>query len=390
MTQPYMINTRRRISPWGFFGLTYGLSWLLRIRAAMAGIVWGCLAILFAACTRATIPATAPTVPPTVAAVVPPTTLPTVPPSMTGLTSDQARTLASLEQADPYPLYTMHYYGAYTRTATAAPYSTAPAWGCSLFAALGDPDNRLYGRNFDWDYSPALLLFTTPPDGYASVSMVDIAYLDFTGAAAKTLLDLPLAERQALLNAPFLPFDGMNARGLAIGMAAVPPSDVRPDPQKETRGSLGIIREMLDHAATVDQAVTILQSYTIDFEGGPPLHYLIADATGRAALVEFYQGETVVTPNTADWHLATNFLCAAVESTAGECWRYDALNARLTAAQGRLTPPDALSLLRQVAQNGTQWSIVYGISTGEIAVAINRAYDVPHTFRLDMTDIQRR
>jgi Flp pilus assembly protein TadD len=31
-----------------------------------------------------------------------------------------------------------------------------------------------YGRNFDWDFSPALLLFTNPPDGYASVSRGDL------------------------------------------------------------------------------------------------------------------------------------------------------------------------------------------------------------------------
>lgn len=337
------------------------------------GIILGCLTILLAACARAAVPTIAPTVPAT------------APPTVDGLTDDQARTLASLEQVAPYPLYTMRYYGAYTR-ATAA---SSVAWGCSLFVALGDPDNRLYGRNFDWEYSPALLLFTAPPDGYASVSMVDIAYLGFAGAAAKTLLDLPLAERKALLDAPLLPFDGMNAHGLAIGMAAVPSGDMRPDPQKETRGSLGIIREMLDHAATVDEAVAILQSYTIDFEGGPPLHYLIADATGHAALVEFYRGEIVVAPNTADWHLATNFIRAAVASTEGECWRYDTLNARLTAAQGRLTPPDALALLKQVAQESTQWSIVYGISTGNVTVALHRAYGASHTFHLDMNDAKR-
>ena len=56
-----------------------------------------------------------------------------------------------------------------------------PPGRCSLFAALGDPENRLFGRNFDWRYSPALLLFTDRPagGGYASVSMVDIAYLGF-------------------------------------------------------------------------------------------------------------------------------------------------------------------------------------------------------------------
>jgi len=52
--------------------------------------------------------------------------------------------------------------------------------------------------------------------------MVDIAYLGFEGSKAGALTNLPLVERRALLDAPSLPFDGMNERGLAIGMAAVP------------------------------------------------------------------------------------------------------------------------------------------------------------------------
>ena len=39
----------------------------------------------------------------------------------------------------------------------------------------------LLGRNFDWYEHPALILFTDPPDGYASVSMVDISYLGVKG-----------------------------------------------------------------------------------------------------------------------------------------------------------------------------------------------------------------
>ena len=42
-----------------------------------------------------------------------------------------------------------------------------------------------YGRNFDWEFSPALLLFTDPPDGYASVSMVDLTFLGISPAASK-------------------------------------------------------------------------------------------------------------------------------------------------------------------------------------------------------------
>jgi len=315
-----------------------------------------------------------------------------------GLSNEEAATLSSLEQVDGYPLYTMRYYGAYDQRVSSAEGvrwsvsadlpnpNLAPlpsAWACSLFAALGDADNVLYGRNFDWEYSPAVLLFTDPPDGYASVSMVDIAYLGFEGARAGTLTDLPLIERRALLDAPFLPFDGMNERGLAIGMAAVPPGQMRPDPDKETIGSLMVIRVMLDQASTVDEAVAILQAYNVDMEGGPPIHYLIAAPSGRSVLVEFYQGEMVVIPNETPWHLATNFLRASVgESAEGTCWRYDRISQRLTEAEGRITTQDAIDLLAEVSQEGTQWSVVYGMNTGDVNVTMGRQYDSPHTFHL--------
>jgi Tol biopolymer transport system component len=302
----------------------------------------------------------------------------------------EAATLSSLERVDDYPLYTMHYYGDYSQSAMAIgdgrvelAFST-PDWACSLFAALGDTDNMLYGRNFDWQYSPALLLFTDPPDGYASVSMVDIEYLVGADVAGR-LTDLPLEERRALLDAPFWPFDGMNEHGLVIGMAAVPPGDVPPDPNKETIDSLGVMREVLDQARDTDEAVAILQSYNINMGGGPPLHYLVTDPSGHSILVEFYQGETVLIPNPDDepWHQATNFLRSSVgESAVGECWRYDRISERLVEVKGRLTASGAMDLLSEVSQEGTQWSIVYGLSTGDVTVTMGRAYDNQHTFHL--------
>jgi hypothetical protein len=242
----------------------------------------------------------------------------------------------------------------------------------------------LFGRNFDWMFSPALLLFADPPDGYASVSMVDIAYLGFEEGRAHGLTDLPLGERQGLLDAPFIPFDGMNERGLAVGMAAVPPGGMRPDPAKETIGSVEVIREILDHASSVDEAVAILQSYNVTMEE-VPLHYLIADRSGRSVLVEFYEGEVVVSPNEETWHLATNFLRASVGVSAqGECWRYDRIEGRLAEAGGKITPQDAMGLLADVSQANTQWSIVYGMSTGDITVTMARQYDEPHVLHLNL------
>jgi hypothetical protein len=299
------------------------------------------------------------------------------------------RTLASLEKVDGHPLYVMHYEGAYTsededieRDASLG--ASIQSWACSLFAALGDTDAMVYGRNFDWELSPAVLLFAAPPDGYASVSLVDIAFLGFTEAEARDLTKLSLNERRPLLDAPHLPFDGMNEYGLTIGMAAIPDSAMPYDPAKKTIGSLGIIREMLDHARTVDEAIAVMESHNVDMGGGPAIHYLIADATGKAALVEFYEGEMVVIPNDKPWHQATNFLFSAVAdgSTEGNCWRYDKIAARLRQTDGRLSTPDALALLSDVSQASTQWSVVYGISTGEISIAMGRNYDKVHTFHL--------
>ncbi|MBN1889098.1 MAG: linear amide C-N hydrolase [Thermoflexales bacterium] len=306
--------------------------------------------------------------------------------------SPESQTLESLKKVDEHPLYTMRYYGAYPQANTAAlaqagtPDTPGPSlpWACSLFAALGDEEAMLYGRNFDWDHSPALLLFADPPDGYASVSMVDIAYLGFEPAQLFKLDELSPSELQPLLYAPGLPFDGMNEHGLAIGMAAVPASAQPYDADKETIGSLGIIRQMLDHARTTDEAVAIMQRYNIDFTGGPPVHYLIADAAGQAVLVEFYQGEMVVIPNEAAWHQATNFLRAAVTSTKGQCGRYDKIASRLSQAEGRLSGSDALGLLAGVAQPNTQWSIVYEMRAGDISVAMGCKYDNAHTFHLKL------
>ena len=302
----------------------------------------------------------------------------------------ETATLTSLELIDDYPLYTMRYVGDYesepfAEAADVSQHPSLPAWGCSLFTSLADADNRLYGRNFDWQFSPAVLLFTDPSDGYASVSMVDIAYLGFDGEAAHGVQDLSLSQRQELLEAPFLPFDGMNDQGLAVGMAAVPPGGMSPDPSKKTINSLGIIRQMLDQAANVDEAVDILDDYNINMEGGPPLHYLIADATGESVLVEFYQGEMVVIPNETDWHLATNFLRSAVgESAEGACWRYDTIAAGLTEAEGWIDAPTAMTFLEEAAQTGTQWSVVYGMSSGMVDVVMGGEYDAVHSFELEM------
>jgi hypothetical protein len=318
-------------------------------------------------------------------------------PAASGLSGAEAATLNSVEKLDEYPLYTMTYVGRYSPGAASLrqvhssietrsvlnPYACPAGWGCSLFAALGDDGSRLYGRNFDWQYSPAVLLFTDPPEGYASVSMVDITYLGFDSERARNLADLPLGDRRNLLDAPFLPFDGMNEKGLAVGMAAVPPGGMQPDPQKATVDQLRVIREILDHAATVDEAVALFGRYNIDM-GTVPIHYLVASAAGESALVEFYQGKMVVFRNEVPWQQATNFLVASTDGDpAGACPRYDLINERLGRTEGRITTQEALGLLNDVSQGTTQWSVIYNMTGGSVDIVMGRDYRTVHTLHLD-------
>jgi hypothetical protein len=350
-------------------------------------LIFGTLAL--ASCQIFNIEQPAPSLPPY------PSITPTSETSSIEFTQAEITSLNSLQKVDEYPLFVMHYQGPLRETTLSAleanvvPRSNfeninpTPLWACSLFTALADPQSGVFGRNFDWEFSPALLLFTDPPDGFASVSMVDLAYF-FDASIVSHLMDLNLSDRRPLLNTPLMPFDGLNEKGLAIGTAAVPHSPTPSDPNNKSVGSLRIIRMILDNAASVEEALTIMRNVNILWNGGPPLHYLIADASGKAALVEFIAGEMEVLYNTSPWHQATNFLLSNYRgSVDGICNRYDVITERLQEEQGDLSLEEALELLADVSQSSTQWSIVYQLSTGRISLAMGRSYSEIRSFQLE-------
>ncbi|HEY0700666.1 MAG TPA: C45 family peptidase [Micromonospora sp.] len=291
--------------------------------------------------------------------------------------------VASLRRLDDHPLYQMTYAGPAPRLAPPGAPSAAAAmpagrraYACTVFLAGGDPARPVVGRNFDWDHNPALLLVARPTDAYHSISLVDLSYLDLDPDKLADLSDDK--RRQSLIRATALPFDGMNEHGLAIGMAQVD-GVTEQRPGRPTVGSLAVIRLALDTTRTVDEAVRLFESYTVDFTGGPSLHYLIADATGESAVVEFVAGRMRVLRDDRPWQLMTNFpLADADEATRQGDWRYRTGSARLDAAGGRLDPATTMDLLRDLRQGHTQWSVAYDLRAGTAAVATGQQYDRVH------------
>ncbi|MEV4898820.1 linear amide C-N hydrolase, partial [Nonomuraea sp. NPDC055795] len=197
-----------------------------------------------------------------------------------------ARTAAGLRRLDDMPLYEMTYHGGYDAEAPLTEAELArngDGWACSLFHRPG-----LFGRNFDWDPNPAMVVHADPPDGYASLSLVDVSYL-FPPAARP---DLKAAQdRRRLAHAVLMPFDGMNEKGLAVGLAQAPHAELPArTPGRTVVSGTRIIRLMLDRAATVPEAIELMRRYDLDFSGGPQLHYLIADRAGKSVVVEFAEG----------------------------------------------------------------------------------------------------
>lgn len=307
------------------------------------------------------------------------------------LESDHVKTIKSLKKVDEFPLYTMRYYGDYDLPNFESDGSLSQdiqigkrpcnlsLWACTCFSIKTEQGSQLLGRNFDWDNHPALLLFTDPPGRFASVSMVDISYLGYSKS------EVPEKNPEGLLQSPFLPFDGMNEQGLAVGMMALNTANAPNDPEKQTISSLLIIRMMLDYAKDVEEAVALFNNFNINFLGGPPLHYLITDRSGKSVVIEFVNQELSVLWNTHSWQVATNFTITGLsqESSRASCWRYNKVWETLENRVTGLSPTNALMLLKNVSQRNTIWSIVYDTSSLNFMVVMGKKFDQIYKFTLE-------
>lgn len=294
------------------------------------------------------------------------------------LTPDQTRTLSTLRVLDEaHPLFEMTYLGPLPQLVDAAePVRFREPFGCTVFLA-GDPARPMVGRNFDWDPNPALVLHTA-----TSISFVDISYLGYDRARVKEL-DTP-AGRRALLRAPMLPFDGMNEHGLMVGMAAEESAVAVKRPGRQVTGSVRIMRLVLERSRTVAEAIRVLDDFDLDFTGGPPLHYFVADPTGASAIVEFVGGRfTVIPRGPQPWQVMVNFQQATSTAASRQAdRRWSTATARLSAARGALDPARTLALLADVRQGHTQWSAAYDLKARTVSLVVGQRYGTVREFRV--------
>ena len=325
---------------------------------------------------------------------------------------NEIRSLASIKKINDHPLFQMKYFGDYgfdkflktgarndrevesfvtKRLLRGLPIDLGIVdGGCTVFVVKNERGEVLFCRNYDFTYTPAMQLFTAPKRGLQSVSTVE---LDFAGYTKDFIPSGVNLDSVFALGAPYMPWDGMNEKGLAVALLAVPESYGPNDHDKITLGTTTIIRLILDKAATVDEAVSLMRQYNIYFSAGICSHFLIADASGASVLAEYWDGELQTVTTTEGFQVASNFIAyngLNIGEGFNEMERYEIANSRIKENGGYLSEQQAIDLLTDVGiyydgVDKLQWTVIYNLTTLTGLIFSHRDVDNIHVFSLNLS-----
>ena len=182
------------------------------------------------------------------------------------------------------------------------------------------------------------------------------------------------------------PTGGMNEKGLVVELMWL---DETKYPSADKRPAIGVlqwIQYQLDNCTTIEEVIATDKQLRISATGTTPLHYLVADANGKAATIEFLNGQMVIHKgNDLTFPVLTNstynesVTSVKNSSTNGNnslerfgeaCKMIQQLN---TVNISKPLNDYAFDILGAVAQGDfTKWSIVYDITNRKIQFKTNR------------------
>lgn len=225
------------------------------------------------------------------------------------------------------------------------------------------------------------------------------------------------------LAAPFAPLDGVNDAGVACGIfmsyqggekvAATNQQTDKPDLTSTT-----MLRMILDYADSVEEAVELVEKYDLHDSAKTSFHYMIADSTGKSAILEWVSDSSDDDADGAnrhlnviwndadplsgatDWQMITNFIITPDYYTADAnkpgLDRYELLRDRLAERNGVVADEEAaMGLLDAVSRRDwgnpgdsnslTIHSAVYNLTDKTVLWVGNEHYgEEGYTFRFSL------
>lgn len=291
---------------------------------------------------------------------------------------------------------------------------------CSAFTADTQSGDRVFGRNYDFSATNTAIVYTDPGEGrHASYSTIDLSFLGLdAGKDVETI-----GQKILTLAAPYVPLDGINDAGVACGIfmsyqgeGKGTPTDTQTDRPDIT--STTLLRLILDYADSVEDAVALAQQYDLHDSASSCFHYMVADSTGRSAILEWVGtdadhdadgaqrqlnvlwNDTDALSDSADWQVVTNFIKTPgyYDGTSAErkgLDRYEHLTAALRETDGIVADKDAaMDLLASVGRrtwdnddsnSNTVHSVVYDLTDKSVLWVGNEHYgEEAYTFEFQL------
>ena len=291
---------------------------------------------------------------------------------------------------------------------------------CSAFTADTQSGERVFGRNYDFSATNTAIVYTDPGEGrHASYSTIDLSFL---GLDADKDVET-IGQKFLTLAAPYVPLDGINDAGVACGIfmsyqgeGKGTPTDTQTDRPDIT--STTLLRLILDYADSVEDAVALAQQYDLHDSASSCFHYMVADSTGRSAILEWVGtdadhdadgaqrqlnvlwNDTDALSDSADWQVVTNFIKTPgyYDGTTAEMKgldRYEHLAAALRETDGIVADKDAaMDLLASVGRrtwnnddsnSNTVHSVVYDLTDKSVLWVGNEHYgEEAYTFEFQL------
>jgi penicillin V acylase-like amidase (Ntn superfamily) len=251
-------------------------------------------------------------------------------------------------------------------------YSEA-AFACSTFL-LNKDGQLVFGRNYDWVSGNGMLVVNTK--GVKKMALVAEAENPASWISKWGSVTFNQFGKE-------FPHGGMNEAGLVIELMWLDETAYPAEDKRQALSELQWIQYQLDNFSKVEEVIASDQTIRISRKNAVPLHFLVADASGDAASIEFINGKLVahrgkdlafpVLTNTTydksirqvtDAKQAGSFADNSVQRFATAC---NMVTQFQKAATKEAAVDYAFNILDKVAQGDyTKWRIAYDITKREI------------------------
>jgi choloylglycine hydrolase len=257
------------------------------------------------------------------------------------------------------------------------------AWPCTTFVLKDEKGNTYFARNLDWHWEDGLVVVN--PRGLKKTAFLMSEKSPAAWTAKYGSVTFNQFGRE-------MPFGGMNEAGLVVENmwldgTEYPAADARP-----ATSLLQWIQYQLDSCKTVEEVIASDSVLRIEtpppsVKNQPRVHYLVCDASGQVATIEFLEGKMVVhrgkdlpCPALANstYSASTDFVRQHPDQADGKGRaKNESSLARFAHAAGRVktwrpgsteaTVGYGFDTLDQVSQKDfTVWSVVYDVAGRQI------------------------